>query len=100
MAVMVYGDASWANAAKDKSQAGHVALMAERKVLEGVAARTSMMSWRSHRVKRMVNSAPAAEVLTMSEAMSHGDWLRALWCETALASTCATGGRGTAAESR
>ena len=47
-------------------------------------APVTLVSWRSHRVKRVVASASAAEAMGLSEAIAQGDWVRALWSEMVL----------------
>ena len=37
----------------------------------------TLVSWRSHRVKRVVASASAAEAMGSSQAIAQGDWVRA-----------------------
>ena len=54
-------------------------MFADRTLLEGMAAPVTLVSWRPHRVKRVVASASAAEAMDLSEAISQGDWVRALW---------------------
>ena len=49
-----------------------------------VASRVTVVSWRSHRVKRVVTNASAAEAMGLSEAIAHGDWVRALCSEVVL----------------
>ena len=49
-----------------------------------MAAPVTLVSWRSHHVKRVVASASAAEAMGMSEAIAQGGWVRALWCEVVL----------------
>ena len=44
-------------------------------LLKGMAAPVTLVSWRSHRVKRVVASASAAEATGLSEAIAQGDWL-------------------------
>ena len=44
----------------------------------------TLVSRRSHRVKRVVASASAAESMGLSEANVQGDWVRALWSEVVL----------------
>ena len=53
-------------------------------LLAGLAAPVTLVSWRSHRVKRVVASASAAEPMGLSEAIAQGDWVRALWSEMVL----------------
>ena len=54
-------------------------MIADQALLEGMAAPATLVSWRSHRVKRVVASASAAEAMVSSEAIARGDWIRALW---------------------
>ena len=75
-----YGDAS----RDERAQAGYVIVFADRALLEGMAAPVTLVSWRSHRVKRVVTSASAAEAMGLSEAIAQGDWVRALWSEVVL----------------
>ena len=79
-----YGDASGASTRAEQAQAGYVIMIADRALLEGLAAPVTLVSWRSHRVKRVVASASAAEAMGLSEAISQGDWVRALWSEVVL----------------
>ena len=53
-------------------------------LLAGLAAPVTLVSWRSHRVKRVVASASAAEAMGFSEAIAQDDWVRALWSEVVL----------------
>ena len=65
----------------EQAQAGYVIMFADMSLLAGLAAPVTLVSWRSHRVKRVVASASAAEAMGLSEAIAHGDWVRALWSE-------------------
>ena len=58
---------------------------ADQALLEGMAAPVTLVSWRSHGVKRVVASASAAEAVGLSEAIAQGDWIRALWSEVVMA---------------
>ena len=49
-----------------------------------MAAPVTLVSWRSHCVKRVVTSASAAEAMGLSQAIAQGDWERALWSEMVL----------------
>ena len=49
-----------------------------------MAAPVTLVSWRSHRVKRVVISASAAEAMGLSEAIAQGDLVRVLWSEVVL----------------
>ena len=59
-------------------------MFADRALLEGMAAPVTLVSWRSHRVKRVVTSASAAEAMGLSETIAQGHWVRALWSEVVL----------------
>ena len=59
-------------------------MFADRALLAGFAAPVTLVSWRSHRVKRVAASASAAEAMGLSEPIAQGDWVRALWSEMVL----------------
>ena len=48
-------------------------MFADVALLAGLAAPVTLVSWRSHRVKRVVASASAAEAMGLSEAIAQGD---------------------------
>ena len=79
-----YGDASGGSTRAGQAQAGYVIMFADMSLLAGLAAPVSLVSWRSHRVKRVVASASAAEAMGLSEAIAQGDWVRALWSDMVL----------------
>ena len=58
-----YGDASGGSARAEQAQAGYVIMFADMALLAGLAAPVTLVSWRSHRVKRVVASASAAEAM-------------------------------------
>ena len=62
----------WQYTRAERAQAGYVIMFADRALLEGMAARVTLASWRSHRVKRVVTSASAAEAMGLSEAIAPG----------------------------
>ena len=68
-----YGYASGGSTRAEQAQAGYVIMFAGLSV-----------SWRSHRVKRVVASASAAEMMGLSEAIAQGDWVRTLWSKMGL----------------
>ena len=68
----------------EQAQAGYVIMFADMSLLAGLAAPVTPVSWRSHRVKRVVASASAAEAIGLSEAVAQGDCVRALWSEMVL----------------
>ena len=79
-----YGDASGGNTRAERAQAGYVILFADKTLLERVAAPITVVSWRSHRVKRVVTNASAAEAMGLSEAIAQSHWVRALCSEVVL----------------
>ena len=81
MAVVAYGDAAFGIARDGASQAGQVMLAANRSILDGKWSPVGVLSWRSHKIRRKVESAPAAEIQGLSQALAQGDWVRALWHE-------------------
>ena len=68
-----YGNASGGSTRAEQAQAGYVIMIADRALLERWAAPVTLVSWRSRRVKRVVASASAAEVMGLSEAIAHDD---------------------------
>ena len=79
-----HGDAIGESTRAERARAGYVIMFADRALLEGMAAPVTLVSWRSHRVKRVVTSASAAEAMGLSEAIAQGHWVRALWSEVVL----------------
>ena len=69
-----YGDASGGSTRAEQAQAGYVIMFADMALLAGLAAPVTLVSWRSHRVKRVVARASAAEATSLSEAIAQGDW--------------------------
>ena len=59
-------------------------MFADRALLEGMTAPVTVVSWRSHRVRRAVTRTSAAEAMDLSEAIAQGDWVSALWSEVVL----------------
>ena len=59
-------------------------MFADMSLLAGLTAPLTLVSLRSHRVKRVVASASAAEAMGLSVAIAQGDWVRALWSEVVL----------------
>ena len=78
------GDASGGSTRAEQAQAGNVIMLADKALLEGLAAPVTLVPWRSHRVKRVVASASATEAMGLSEAIAQGNWVRALWSEVVL----------------
>ena len=70
-----HGDARGGSTRAEQAQAGYVIMIADRALLEGLAAPVALVSWRSYRVKRVVARASTAEALRLSEAIAQGDWV-------------------------
>ena len=64
---MSYGDANGGSTRAEQAQAGYVVMTADQALLEGTAAPVTLVS---HRVKRVVASASAAEAMGLSEAVA------------------------------
>ena len=79
-----YGDASGGSTRAEQAQAGYVVMIADQAFLEGMAAHMTLVSRRSHRVKRVEASASVAKAICLSEAIAQGDWIRKLWSEVVL----------------
>ena len=79
-----YGDASGGGTRAEQAQAGYVIMLADMSLLAGLAAPVTLISWRSHRVKRVVANASAAEDMGLSEAIAQGDWVCPLRSEMVL----------------
>ena len=73
-----YGDASGGGIRAEQAQAVYVIMFADMSLLAGLASPVTPVSWRSHRVTRVVASTSAAEAMGLSEAIAQGDWVRAL----------------------
>ena len=84
-----YGFASGGGIRAEQTQAGYVIMFADMSLLAGLAASVTLVTWRSHRARRVVASASAAEAMGLSEAIAQGDWARALWSEMVLAARVA-----------
>ena len=82
--LMCYGDASGGGIRAEQAQAGYAIMFADMSLLAGLASSVTPVSWRSHRAKRFVASASAAEAMGLSEAIAQGDWICALWSEMVL----------------
>ena len=81
LALVAFGDASWANARDGASQAGWLLVCADKGILEHGMAPISPVAWKSHKLKRKVAHQFAAEVLAVSEAMAAAEYWRTAWLE-------------------
>ena len=79
-----HGGARGGSTRAEQAQVGYVIMFADMSLLAGLAAPVTLVSSRSHRVKRVVASASAVEAMGLSEAIAQGDWVRALWGEVVL----------------
>ena len=75
------GDASGGSTRAEQAQAGYVIMFADMTLLARLAAPVTLVTWRSHRVNRVVASASAAEAMGLSEAIAQGDVHSGMrWC--------------------
>ena len=69
-----FSDASWANAAEGRTQAGLLILAASYHALSGRVP-ASVVEWRSHRLRRVTRSTLAAEAAAMDAAVDHAVYM-------------------------
>ena len=85
MCIIVSSDAAWANASDAEgsyqSQAGYVVLAADRQMLQGKETHFSMVSWKSHTLKRRTVSTLSAETQGIVESAAVACWYRYLLAE-------------------
>eukprot|EP00971_Amphidinium_carterae_P212051 4207657-Amphidinium_carterae.1 len=75
-----YSDASFNNAAGQKSQLGLLVVAAHRDVLRpGTEHDVSLIDWRSHRSRRVTRSTLSAESIALDSVIDHVQFLSALW---------------------
>ena len=85
LCIVVSSDAAWANARDQdgdhKSQAGYIVLSTDRSMLQGHEAMFSMLSWKSHTLKRRTISTLSAETQAILESAAVACWFRYLTAE-------------------
>ncbi|CAE7830815.1 RE1 [Symbiodinium sp. CCMP2592] len=77
---MSVSDASLAND-DEKSQGGFVIAYVDRSILDGAMAQTSIICWKSHKLRRVVKASLGSETLAMDDGLSEMEWLRAMYAE-------------------
>ena len=70
----VITDASYANAAKGKSQGAFAVIAYDKGVIEKGEGRCNLMHWRSGKIHRVVNSTLAAETQSLSRGLAELTW--------------------------
>jgi hypothetical protein len=79
--IVAIGDSAFETVVDQKTAAGYVVgLMATEDIKKG-AGSFSILSFRSHLVKRSVKSTLAAETMAMDESVQAADWFRAAFAE-------------------
>ena len=86
LCVVVSSDAAWANAKneegkEERSQAGYVVLATSRKMLDGEDSSFSVVSWKSHTLKRKTVSTLSAETQAIVESTAVACWYRFILAE-------------------
>ena len=76
-----FQDASWANAAEDKSQAAFLVGATTPELAKNKAAPFALISFKSHSLRRHCPSTLSAETQSMSEALAEVEWVRGLFEE-------------------
>ena len=79
--LVVYTDASWANAEELRSQAGYLVFLAGPEVFTVGGDQASLLDWRSHRIKRKCRSTLAAETMSLDAGFDAGLFARELLAE-------------------
>ena len=82
--VISASDAAYAAQPKEHSQGGVMCLLANPKVLEGVAP-VAVLEAQSMKIQRVVRCSMSAELSMAAEAFEHGDFVRAVLAETLFA---------------
>ena len=77
----VISDSSFANARGGKTQAGHLLIAFEKKLLEGERAKTNVLHWKSGKLKRTVNSTLAAETQSLARGVGDLLWMMVMYME-------------------
>jgi hypothetical protein len=85
LCIVVSSDAAWANARDQsgdhKSQAGYVVMSTNRTMLQGRETNFSLLSWKSHTLKRRTISTLSAETQAIVESAAVACWFRYLIAE-------------------
>ena len=79
--IVVFSDASWANAENNLSQAGFLVFLAERSVLQPQGGRLTLLDWRSHRICRVCRSILVAECMSMEAGLDAAVQIRTILAE-------------------
>lgn len=80
---IVHSDASYANLGDGGSQGGYVICLSD-----SVTNKMSPIAWQSKRIKRVVKSTLAAEMLALVEAAEAGYWLQSILNELLSTNSC------------
>ena len=80
---VVHSDASYANLSDGGSQGGYVIFLSD-----SVSNKLSPVAWQSRRIKRVVKSTLAAEMLALVEAAEAGYWLQSILNEIMCTKGC------------
>jgi hypothetical protein len=73
---------SLANAKNNKTQGGYIIAISTPEFTAGKLSPFSVITWKSHLIKRIVTASLASEALALADGLIKVDWLRAMWCET------------------
>ena len=64
-----FGDCGWGVRRDGSSQGGGLIIAADKRMLDGFEATTTMVDWKSYRCKRVVRSSPAGETQASVETL-------------------------------
>ena len=74
--IITFGDGSWGNAKAHRTQAGYCSFVAEKGPITESGGKSSLLDWRSHRLRRACGSSPHAESMASRAAAASGTWLQ------------------------
>ena len=79
--IIVFSDASFANAGDLHSQAGYMVYVAGEGAVSPQGDLANLVDWRSHKIKRQCRSTLAAETMSLDEAVDAGLYVREMLAE-------------------
>eukprot|EP00439_Symbiodinium_sp_Y106_P069857 s1629_g12.t1 len=86
---MSISDASLAND-DEKSQGGYIVAYVHKSIMDGDLAPTSILCWKSHKLRRVVKASLGSEALAMDDGLSELEWIRAMHAEICIPAASVT----------
>lgn len=79
--VIVSTDASWGNGDDLRSHASYVISLADQDIQGGTPCQLSLLRWRSYKQERHTQSTLGAELMSLSQGLAEGEWVRSMFAE-------------------